>query len=113
MLALNVCSLDCRVTVPPLGAAQQPRRLPEGWAAALGLAGTGAGAGDSWPEADVAVFEAGLARFGKHFDDTLAVVRPPQPLRGLPACFGRRPLQILRLWCGSCGRCAGVWAVRA
>ena len=77
MLALNVHSIDCRVTVPLLGAAQQPRRLPDGWAAALGLAGAGAGAGDGWPEADVAGFEAGLARFGKHFDDTLAVVRPP------------------------------------
>jgi hypothetical protein len=63
--------------MPPPGRAWRPALLPTATAAALGLAGAGAGAGDGWPDADVAAFEAGLARFGKDFDDTVAEARGP------------------------------------
>ncbi|KAK9845206.1 hypothetical protein WJX81_000033 [Elliptochloris bilobata] len=64
------------IAVPPPGATWQPWALPAGLAEALGLVGAGAGAGDGWPEADVAAFEAGLARYGKDFDDTVAELLP-------------------------------------
>ena len=67
----------CRVVVPPPGATWRPCALPAGLAEALGLAGSGSAAGDGWPDSDVAAFEAGLARNGKDFDDTVAEVRAP------------------------------------
>jgi hypothetical protein len=80
--------------MPPLGRAWQPALLPADTAAALGLAGEGAGAGDGWPDADVAAFEDGLARFGKDFDDTVAEARGPPggQLRGYRALLMRRSL---------------------
>lgn len=69
--------MEYRVLVPPPGEPWQPCTLPAGLAEALGLAGSGSAAGNGWPDADVAAFEAGLARNGKDFDDTVAEVRAP------------------------------------
>ena len=75
--------------VPLPGETWPPCAMPAGLAEALGLAGSGSAAGDGWPDADVAAFEAGLARNGKDFDDTVAEVRAPSCLQSCTSHHGR------------------------